>query len=356
MRPGLLLSIAVVAPAQAADWKAVVEKPAGAIVKDRKYATVVVGVLDNDHEQVFGFGAWEGKAPDRDSVYEIGSVTKVFTGILLADRVKAGVVKLDDPVQKHLPDGWTMPRRDDRDITLLNLATHTSGLPRMANGFLAAVIAHPEDPFAHFDEAALKKGLPETKLEHAVGAHHAYSNVGVGLLGRALARASGAENFEAILTDRVLKTLELGDTAITLTEAQKTRVIAGYTDTGKRQQNWTFATCAACGALKSTVGDLLKFVKANADPSGPLKAALTMAQQNWRDVRPGEEEYGLCWVRYVGRKKEPPRIWHNGQTGGYHSFVGFVPGRGGVAVLCNVATFQVDDVGMAVLNKLAEAK
>src|SRR5690242_11881419 len=195
----LLLVAVLAAPAQAADWKAVVEKPAAGIVKDKEYAAVVVGVLDRDREEVFAFGAWDRKAPDRDSVYEIGSVTKVFTGILLADRVKAGVVKLDDPVQKHLPDGWTMPRRDDRDVTLLHLATHTSGLPRMPYGFLPFALAHPEDPFAHFDEAALRKGLPETKLEHAIGAHHEYSNLGVGLLGYALAHASKAETFEALL-------------------------------------------------------------------------------------------------------------------------------------------------------------
>jgi D-alanyl-D-alanine-carboxypeptidase/D-alanyl-D-alanine-endopeptidase len=353
----LLLLVAILAaPAQAEDWKAVVEKPAGEIFKDKKYATVVVGVLDKDHEEVFSFGEWEGKAPDRDSIYEIGSITKVFTGILLADRVTSGVVKLDDPAQKHLPDGWTMPRRDDRDITLLNLATHTSGLPKISNGFLAVAIAHPEDPFAHFDEAALKKGLPETKLLSAIGARHEYSNVGVGLLGRALAHASKAESYEALLADRVLRPVGLADTAITLTDAQKKRVIPGHTAKGKRQPNWTFATCAACGALKSTVADLLKFVKINADPSGPLKDVLEMAHQNWRDVRPGDEECGLCWIRYVGGNKQPPRIWHNGQTGGYHSFVGFVPRRGGVAVLCNVTTFDVDKVGFAVLNKLAEAK
>src|SRR3954470_16780383 len=146
----LLLFAVLAAPAQAEDWKAVVEKPAGPIVKDKKYATVVVGVLDGDKEQVFGFGEWHGRAPDRDSVYEIGSVTKVFTGILLADRVKAGVVRLDDPVQKHLAEGWTMPRRDDRDITLLHLATHTSGLPRMPHGMLGVLLKYPEDPFARF--------------------------------------------------------------------------------------------------------------------------------------------------------------------------------------------------------------
>jgi serine-type D-Ala-D-Ala carboxypeptidase/endopeptidase len=354
----LLLLLAVLAtPAQAEDWKAVVEKPAGAIVKDKKYATVVVGVLDGNKEQVFAFGEWDGKAPDRDSVYEIGSVTKVFTGILLADRVKAGVVKLDDPVQKHLPDGWMMPRRDDRDITLLHLATHTSGLPKPPNGFLAAVLTHPDDPFTHFDEAALKKGLPTTKIEPAIGARYEYSNLGVGLLGHALVHASRAESYEALVADRVLKPLGLGDTTITLTDSQRKRLIPGHDSRGRRQPNWDFPCLAGCGAIRSTVGDLLKFVKANADPSGRLRDALRMAQQNWRDVEPKQEEAGLCWIRYVSGKKEPPpKVWHNGETGGYHSFVGFVPGRGGVVVLCNAAVFKVDDVGMAVLNKLAEAK
>jgi CubicO group peptidase (beta-lactamase class C family) len=352
----LLLLAVLAAPAPAADWKAIVEKPAGAIVQDKKYATVVVGVLEGDKEHVFGFGKWDGKAPDRGSVYEIGSVTKAFTGILLADRVKAGVVKFDDPVQKHLPDGWTLPRRDDRDITLLHLATHTSGLPRMPNGSLAVMLLHPKTPFAHMDEAMLKKGLPDTKFQHAIAAHHEYSNLGVGLLGHALAHASKADSYESLLRERVLHPLGLNDTGITLTEGQQKRLIPGHDSKGEPIPNWDFATLGACGALRSTVGDLLQFVKVNADPSGPMRDALLMAQENWRDVRPGAEECGLCWVRFPGPKKEPPRIWHNGQTGGYHAFVGFVPGRGGVAVLCNVATSKVDDVGMAVLKRLAEAK
>lgn len=352
----LLFVLALAAPAPAEDWKAVVEKPAAAIVQDKKYATVVVGVLDRDKEEVFAFGEWEGRAPDRDSVYEIGSITKVFSGILLADRVKAGVVRLDDPVQMHLPDGWTMPRRDDRDISLLHLATHTSGLPGLPNGSLGVMLLHPKDPFAHLDEAMLKKGLPDTKIQHAIGARHEYSNLGVGLLGHALAHASKAESYEALLRERVLHPLALADTGIRLPDAQKKRIIPGHDAKGGPIPNWDFATLGACGALRSTVGDLLKFARVNADPSGPMRDTLRMAQQNWRDVRPGAEECGLCWVRYPGPKKDPPRIWHNGQTGGYHSFVGFVPGRGGVAVLCNVATFKVDEVGMAVLKRLAEPK
>jgi D-alanyl-D-alanine-carboxypeptidase/D-alanyl-D-alanine-endopeptidase len=354
MRRLLLLTL-LAAPARADDLKDFIEKRAQPLVKDKPYATVVVGVIAKGDEQVFSFGQWDGKAPDRNSVYEIGSVTKAFTGVLLADRVKAGVVRLDDPVQKHLPEGWKVPRRDDRDITLLNLATHTSGLPKQANGFLAVMFANPKNPYAKYDTATLRKGLATTKLQHAIGARHDYSNVGVGLLGHALAFASKAPSYEAVLTERVLKPLGMADTGVTLTESQKKRLIPGHDEQGERQENWDFASIEACGALRSTAGDLLKFVKANAEPGGPLREALEMSHECWRVVEPDQEECGLCWVRSVN-KKGPPLIWHNGQTGGYHAFVGFVPGKGGVAVLCNVATMKVDDVGSAVLRHLAEGK
>jgi serine-type D-Ala-D-Ala carboxypeptidase/endopeptidase len=304
---------------------------------------------------VFAFGQWEGKAPDRDSVYEIGSVTKAFTGVLLAERVKEGVVKLDDPVQKHLPDGWTVPRRDDRDITLLHLATHTSGLPNQADGFLAATLANIRNPYSKYDVAALRKGLATTKLQSAIGARHDYSNLGVGLLGHALVQASKAASYDAALTERVLRPLGMNDTSTTLNESQTKRLIRGHSADGKPQDNWDFACIEACGALHSTTGDMLKFVKANAAPAGPLKDALEMSHDCWRVVQPAQEEIGLCWIRFPA-KKSSPTIWHNGQTGGYHSFVGFIPGRGGVAVLCNVATMKVDEVGLAVLRHLAEAK
>jgi serine-type D-Ala-D-Ala carboxypeptidase/endopeptidase len=354
MRRLLLLAL-IAAPARADDLKAIVERNAQPLVKDKPYAAVVVGVVTKGDEQVFAFGQWDGKAPDRDSVYEIGSVTKAFTGVLLAERVKAGVVKLDDPVQKHLPDGWTVPRRDDRDITLLHLATHTSGMPKQADGFLAATLANLRNPYSKYDAAALRKGLATTKLQSAIGARYDYSNLGVGLLGHALAHSSKAPSYEAVLTDRVLKPLGMTDTGIKLTESQTNRLIPGHAADGKRQDNWDFACNEACGALRSTIDDMLKFVKANAEPAGPLKDALEMSHECWRVVQPKEEEIGLCWVRFPA-KKAPPSIWHNGQTGGYHSFVGFVPGRGGVAVLCNVATMKVDEVGIAVLKHLAEAK
>jgi CubicO group peptidase (beta-lactamase class C family) len=355
MRRLFVLAI-LAAPAHADDLKSVVEKHAQTLVKDRPHAAIVVGVIAKGEEQVFAFGKCDGKAPDPDSVFEIGSVTKVFTGILLADRVKAGVVKLDDPVQKHLPDGWSLPRRDDRDITLLQLATHTSGLPRTPRGFPIAAMRDPKNPFGQFDRALMVKELPKTELKDPAGSRQVYSNLGIGLLGHALANASKSPSFEALLRQRVLDPLGLADTSILLTPSQKKRLVPGYDESGKPQPNWDFPCLEACGALRSTLTDQLKFVRANLDPAGPLKEALLMAHQSWRVVVPAVEQSGLCWVRYVAQKA-PVRIWHNGETGGYHSFCGFVPDKGGVVVLFNVATYKVDDLGFAVLKHLAtEAK
>jgi serine-type D-Ala-D-Ala carboxypeptidase/endopeptidase len=354
MRRLLLLAI-FATPAQAGNWKAVVERPVNAVINDKKDATVIVGVLDKEKEQIIAFGECDGRVPDRDSVFEIGSVTKVFTGLLLADCANAGVVKLDDPVQIHLPKDWKVPQRDDRDISLLHLATHTSGLPPQAEGFAPFVIADRQHPYAKYDVPALKKGLATTKLEYPIGSRHKYSNVGVGLLGHALSHASKSRSYDAILTERVLKPLGMDDTGVALSESRRKRLVPGHTAGGKRQDPWDFACIEACGALRSTVADLLKFVKSNADPRGPLKDALVMTHQPWRVIAPDEEEIGLCWFRLL-TKKDSPKVWHNGQTGECHSFIGFVPGRGGVAVLCNVASMKVDDVGFAVLEQLAEAK
>jgi len=350
----LLLLIVLAAPANAEGLKDLVEKQAEALTKDRPYAAVVVGVLHEDKEHVFAFGKHDSKIPDRDSEYEIGSITKVFTGILLADRVKQGVVKLDDPVQKFLPAGWTMPRRDDRDISFLHLATHTSGLTRQPDGFLAVVLKYPKEPFAKYDVDAMKKGLPKTNIPWAIGSKYEYSNLGVGLIGHALAQASKTKNHEELLTARVLEPLSLADTRITLTGDQKKRIIPGFNAKGEAQPNWDFACMESCGAMSSTVGDMLKFLRANIKPDGSLKDALEMSHQSWRELSP-TSECGLCWVRNV-KKNSPVTIWHNGQTAGYHSFAGFVPGKGGVVVLCNVAIGKVDDVGFRVLKFIAEDK
>lgn len=185
------------APAQT-ELAATVEAFARPLADAGCAGSVVVGVIDGDARLVRGFGRVGDGAPDGRTRYEIGSVTKVFTGLLLADAVARGLVALDDPVQGLLPDGATMPQFEDQPVRLWHLATHTSGLPRLPD----MKGSDPKDPYAHFDDARLFAVLPKARVRRAPGEKSVYSNLGVGLLGRALVHKQGAASYEALLRER----------------------------------------------------------------------------------------------------------------------------------------------------------
>lgn len=183
---------------------------------DKQAAGLVVGVIDRTGRRVIAHGVSDLKTRrpvDGQTLFEIGSVTKAFTGLLLADMVERGEVKLDDPVVKYLPPGAVVPERNGKAITLLDLATHTSGLPRLPDNMPSA---DPRNPYADYTEAQLDSFLKGHGLTRDIGATYEYSNLGVGLLGRALARR-GDGDYETVLRQRVLKPLGLTSTAITLT-------------------------------------------------------------------------------------------------------------------------------------------
>jgi D-alanyl-D-alanine-carboxypeptidase/D-alanyl-D-alanine-endopeptidase len=350
MRIVLLIAMACVGALSGADPKAIIDKEVEGILKDRPYAAVVVGVVREGKDHVYTFGKCEGKPLNGESIFEIGSVTKVFTGLLLADRIVAGAMKVDDPVQKYLPEGWSVPRRDDRDITLLHLATHTSGLTRLPAGFFPIMSDHPDEPYAYFKLEDLRKGLPKTNVRWSSGAKHEYSNLGVGLLGQAITFSLKEPNYEAALTKQVLAPLKLNDTTLKLNQSQKSRLIPGFDGEGRAKQNWDFGSMEGGGALRSDANDMLRFIHSQLNPPTSLKKAIEISHQNWRELNPGKEEIGLCWFRRMSQDKVI--LWHNGETGGYHTFLGVVPGVGGIIVLCNVATDKVDSVGFKALNAM----
>src|SRR5262245_59321932 len=134
---------------------------------------------------------------------------------MLAELVLEKKIRPDDPVQRWLPQDWKLPRRDDRDITFLDLATHTSGLPvQPANLVMHAIFSKSvDDPYSTFDSAAIVKYLTDAKLDRAIGSKHDYSNLGVGLLGHALAKAGGADSFEQLLRRQITEPLEMKSTS-----------------------------------------------------------------------------------------------------------------------------------------------
>jgi CubicO group peptidase (beta-lactamase class C family) len=218
-----------------------------------KNVGMVIGLVDEHGSGVFGAGKLDDGTEQEvtgDTVFEIGSITKTFTALLLQDMVERGEMKPDDPVSKYLPKSVRMPERGGNEITLLNLAAQDSGLPFNANNLSIA-----EDPFADYTARKLYEFLAGYTLTNNPGAKFEYSNLGMGLLGHVMALKEGT-NYESLVVDRICRPLHMNSTCITLTPEMKTRLARGHNASGKVVANWDFQVLAGCGALRSTANDL----------------------------------------------------------------------------------------------------
>src|SRR3981081_4103940 len=190
-------------PANAGPLPERVEKTAQERIAAGTYQTLVFGVVDGDNSEVVAFGKLDdGKTPDGDTVYEIGSITKTFTATLLAQAMLPGRVTLDTPVAQLLPD-FKIPSRGGMEITLEELGTQHSALPRMPSNVVAK---DPANPYADYDAAKLQAFLAEYQLPRDPGAAYEYSNLGFGLLGNALAQLEHT-TYGAVIDEKILKPL-----------------------------------------------------------------------------------------------------------------------------------------------------
>ena len=316
---------------------------------DKEAVGIVVGLIDMSGPRVFAHGAKSANEPtaklDGNTVFEIGSVSKAFTSLLLADMVQKGEVALDDPVSKYLPKTVTLPMRGKKEITLLDLATHTSGLPRMPSNHNPA---DPANPYADYTVDSLYSFLSESKLTRAIGSKYEYSNLGAGLLGHVLALRAGT-SYENLMIDRIAKPLGMTSTSIQLSADKQRRMAKGHDQTLAEVKNWDIPTLAGAGAIRSTVNDMLLFLEANmGKKESALQAAMTEQQKTRKPTDSPELSMCLGWHKF--NKFGEEFVWHNGQTGGFHSFIGFDKKRGvGVVLLCNTGA-EVDDIGFHLID------
>ncbi len=359
MRPlGASLALAIAVAASMAQTASVPTTPSDADIRKilsdrvdvhRQAVGIVVGVVDANGRRIVAHGkraAGDPRLPDGDTVFEIGSITKVFTSILLADAVERKEVALTDPVAKYLPATVTVPQRG-RAITLEDLASHRSGLPRMPSNFAPKDAANP---YADYSVEQMYQFLSAHQLTRDVGAQYQYSNYGVGLLGHVLARRAGMD-YEALVKARITGPLGMRDTTITLTPEMKTRLAGGHTGTLEPTGLWDLPTFAGAGALRSTANDMLTFLSAaiGLTPS-PLSAAMGRTLAARWPAGQGPMEIALGW--HIFKAPDGDLIWHNGGTGGYRTFMGFNPRtRLGVVVLSNTSTpAGPDDIGRHLLD------
>ncbi len=313
----------------------------------KKAVGVVVGTVSAKGREITAVGKMskDGAAADGDTIFEIGSVTKVFTSLALADMIEKGEVKGEDSVAKYLPVEVKVPSRNGKQVTLMDLSMQVSGLARLPFNLASA---DRQNPYADYTVEKMYEFLGRTALLHEPGSQYLYSNLAVGLLGHALARKAGM-SYEELVKTRILTPLGMTSTYVTVPEAAKARFADGYGADLEPKKHWDLPTLAGAGALRSTVNDMLKFVAANLELSDtPLKAAM-------RRMRAVDHETGvpgmliaMGWHAFVRDGKKV--WWHNGATGGFHSFVGFDPeSKKGVVVLCNTAV-EIDGVGRGLLG------
>jgi CubicO group peptidase (beta-lactamase class C family) len=325
-----------------------VEDTVGRLVR-RAAPGVVVAVVDGAGVTYDARGrAGPGIAElDETTVFEIGSLTKTFTALLLAEMVERGDVALEDPLSRFVSLDPVGP-----PITLLDLATHTAGLPRLPplpSMTARAVLAHP-DPYRTITDADLERALRRSRSQP--GAPFAYSNFGFALLGLALSRVAG-KPWADLVTERVITPLGLDETSVVVPPDRRARTARGHDRFGVPARAWDLGAVAPAGALHSTARDMGKYVQALLSPSGSLAAALASVQQP-RRRRDERDQVALSWLLRASGGRTI--TWHNGGTGGFGSFVGFDADAGrGVVVLTNAEhSAAVDNAGFAFLGREAE--
>jgi len=309
--------------------------------------SVALAYIANDGVSTLYLGKTQlqdGKSVDGETVYEIGSISKVFTCILLAEEVLAGRMALEDPIQHYLPSRVRIPMKNEQQITFKDLATHTSGLPSIPDNMSPA---DNSNPYADYTVEQMYDFLSSYNLTRAIGTQYEYSNLAMGLLGHILELHTG-KSYEELVIERIAEPLGMTDTRVLLNEHMKNHLAPGHDLQMQVTSNWDLPTLAGAGALRSTANDMVKFIKANMSPDDSrLGKAMALSHAMAYSNPAQNVEMGLGW-HYENNKSI---IWHNGGTGGYRAFTGFNPKAQTAVVVLTNSVESLDGVGLKLLGQ-----
>jgi D-alanyl-D-alanine-carboxypeptidase/D-alanyl-D-alanine-endopeptidase len=328
------------APARDARLRSAVDEHLARAIDELGHVGMVIGVHDGSTGYVAGAGragAPGSPAPHAGTIFQLGSITKTFTGLSLAREHCRGTLRLAAPANGPLPGWLPVPDGSTRPVTLVDLATHTSGLPALPPGIEHDPAFDIRDPYAAFSLGDLSTALRATELLTEPGAKFRYSNYGFGVLGQALG-ARDELRYEALVRP-ITRSLGLRDTTVRLTPRQLRRKAQGHAQ-GQPTPDWRMGPLAAAGSLYGTVPDLLRYLCAHQQGApGHLARAMELATRPHFTAADGAD-HGLGWAHLRLPSTGQRMVWHNGATGGFCSFAGFCPESGlSVALLTNSAIF-----------------
>lgn len=307
-----------------------------------------IGILKNNAMTTYGYGETakgNGRMPTATTLFEIGSITKTFTSLLLAWYVIENKVKLDDPITKYLPDSLAA-NTALKSITLKMLSNHTSGLSRMPSNFEMDNV-DSLNPYKNYDARKLYSYLKSCTLASTPGEKYDYSNTGAALLGLIMEHI-GKKPYEQLVKDIICKPLHMNNTVQHLSREQLPEFVTVYDEQGKQTPAWDFSAMAAAGALRSSVHDMLLYAKANTEKgTDKLSKAIELTHHITYTKDP---EVGLGW--HVNRDGNNTIYWHNGGTNGSRSFIAFVPEKHVAIVALSNSVESVDATGQALLTAM----
>ena len=307
---------------------------------------MVVGITESGSHRFVAHGcrdARTGGPVNEKTIFEIGSITKLFTALLLSDMANRGEVSLDEPVAELLPAGTRVPVRDGRAITLRDLASHYSGLPRRPANL--RLWGHPADPYAAYTVEKLYRFLATHELIRTPGESWEYANIGFGLLGHALVLRAGASGYESLIRARILDPLRMDDTVIAIPSRLAANVAVGHDESLDPVSDWNFDVLAGAGAFRSNLCDLLRFMDAGCDQGSPIASMIgpliTPRDQGGLELGPPLPPHPDGAISLA----------HGGGTGGFRAFVRCIPEwKRGVAVLSNSSIGGFVGLGVHVLD------
>lgn len=309
---------------------------------------LAVGVIAGGETNVYGYGLTKegGTPPDEHTLFELASAGKTFTAVVLADMVLKQEVALTDSVEQYLPENVNPPKFNDRSIQLVDLATHSGGLPSLTENFQPTNSLNPYKDFTVDDMYA---GLEMVQIESPLGQTFSYSNVGFGLLGHILA-IKAETDYEQLVVTRICDPLGMDSTRMTLDDDLRSRLAIPH-DGGKQVEVWEDTTLAGAGSFLSTPRDMLLYLQAHWDKDNPLYDAMQLAIRKRRPTDTPATAIGLSW--FTDSENALDIVWHNGGAGGSRSYIAMIPDRKvGVVILSNNSSTLVEELGKKLLYLL----
>lgn len=319
-------------------------------LKNKSYPENVqfaIGVIDGKDRITFGFektDEWK-EVNNASSIFEIGSISKVFTSFLLTRAAEAELLNITDTIQHDLAISWKV----EQPITYEMLANHTSGLPRIPSNLLKDAMLHPENPYARYNEEDLIKYLEKKmKLEAEPGTEYAYSNLGAGLLAYLVCKKLDL-SYEEALQKMILNVLEMEKTTTDLSVYNDETLVQGLNKKGKPVSHWDFKVMVGAGAIKSNVKDMLTFMYSQLNDN---IVEIDMLQKKTFEGDPFDLALGWHII------PDEEWLWHNGGTGGFKSSLVLDPDtKKGVVILTNISAGHknarfIDELGFMLLKRM----